>query len=292
MNCDFTKYSYQHYENAINIGWNRNNSITNIDIDKEFMNKLKIHCENPINMELNGKYREVYINEKKCVSGFGEIRILDFVNNKKYAAPNIIYEEINDGFYVPPKPFVEAVKKSPSPYEDEYKKYMTHYSEDFYWGENEKTVKKINKAIYLLLNDEEGFKEFMQDKSNLQIVTHKGSLLNHAIMENKEKLAIFLIDEGIDINAFEGIELINSIKKDFTGLAELLIEKNIEMDISEIKVNPLMIAINCHNNYIAKKLIKERSELMVTYNNMFVRNFTVLDMAQKFNNSEIIDILK
>ena len=56
MNCDFTKYSYQHYENAINIGWNRNNSITNIDIDKEFMNKLKIHCENPINMELNGKY--------------------------------------------------------------------------------------------------------------------------------------------------------------------------------------------------------------------------------------------
>lgn len=292
MNNDLKKYSFQHYEDAINIGWNSQEGVVKYLPDRTFLERLKCHCDSPINVDYNGKFIEKEIEGHKEVFGFGEIRILDLKNKIRYAAPNTIYEEIMEGHYVPPTAFIEAVIASPLPTDKEYKEFMTRYSVDSYWGENEEKVQKINAIVNALLKGTEEFQEFLTDVSNIHIVTNKGSLLNHAILENKEKSSYMLIDKGIDINIFEGVELLSAIEKGLTGIAEILIEKNIEMNISELTMNPLVSAIRYHNNFIAKKLITKNSELIVTYSNEFVQGFTMMDVARRFDNEEIVGVLK
>lgn len=291
MNCDFSKYSYQHYEDAINVGWNANSDMSTITIDIDFMEKLKCYCDNPVNVDYNGKIQEIKVDGKKHVKGFGEIRILDLKNEKRYAAPNIIYEEIEEGVYIPPSSFVEAVKSGPLPTEDVYRAFIQRYSADYYWGESEERVNRINLIIYLLKNNNEGFKESIQDASNLDLVTQRGSLLNYAIIEEKKEEAIALVNKGIDINIFEGVELLSAIEKGYTDIADLLIDKDIVMDVSELKVNPLVSAIRFHDNYIAEKLLKKNPELLITYSNEFVRDCTMIDIAKRFNNENIIGVL-
>ena len=78
-----TKYCYQHFENAYNIGWNVNFDSTvesKETFDSIFIEKLTLYCENPLNSDLNGVCRETEIDGKKYVKGFGEIRIIDLKN--------------------------------------------------------------------------------------------------------------------------------------------------------------------------------------------------------------------
>lgn len=291
LNCDFSKYSFQHYEDAINVGWNANSDMSTIIMDIGFMEKLKFYCDNPVNVDYNGKIQEIEVDGKKHVKGFGEIRILDLKNGKRYAAPNVIYEEIKEGVYIPPSSFIEAVKSGPLPTEDVYKEFLQHYSADFYWGESEEKVNRINLIVHLMKSNSEGFKEYIQDTSNLDLVTQRGSLLNYAILERKKEEAMILINKGIDINMFEGVELLSAIEKGYTDIADMLIDKDVVMDVSELKVNPLVSAIRFHDNYIAEKLLKKNPELLITYSNEFVKNCTMIDIAKRFSNENIISIL-
>lgn len=121
-----TKYCFQHFENAYNIGWKNNHkSSKQEDYGKEFIEKLKVFCQYPVNKDLNGKFR--YLDAKeggKCVTGFGEIRIIDIKNNIRYAAPNIIVLDILDGLYFPPKEFIDAVMDCPEYASEEYKDFI------------------------------------------------------------------------------------------------------------------------------------------------------------------------
>ena len=69
VNTDMTKYCFQHFENAYNIGWKNNHkSSKQEDYGKEFIEKLKVFCQYPVNKDLNGKFR--YLDAKeggKCV---------------------------------------------------------------------------------------------------------------------------------------------------------------------------------------------------------------------------------
>ena len=97
MNSDMTKYCYQHFENAYNIGWNVNFDSTvesKETFDSIFIEKLTLYCENPLNSDLNGVCRETEIDGKKYVKGFGEIRIIDLKKKIRYAAPNVIIDDI------------------------------------------------------------------------------------------------------------------------------------------------------------------------------------------------------
>ena len=50
MNSDMTKYCYQHFENAYNIGWNTNFDSTvesKETFNSIFIEKLTSYCENP-----------------------------------------------------------------------------------------------------------------------------------------------------------------------------------------------------------------------------------------------------
>ena len=59
----------------------------------------------------------------------------------------------------------------------------------------------------------EGFKDYILNNDLINIVVPEGSLLNYAITEGKEKEALWLIENGIDINAFDGFGTYDGNKK-------------------------------------------------------------------------------
>ena len=154
MNSDMTKYCYQHFENAYNIGWNVNFDSTvesKETFDSIFIEKLTLYCENPLNSDLNGVCRETEIDGKKYVKGFGEIRIIDLKKKIRYAAPNVIIDDILNGKYIPPIEFVDAVLTGPTFDSEEYQEFYLNYSEKNFWGENEENLKKIVLSGFVLL---------------------------------------------------------------------------------------------------------------------------------------------
>ena len=73
MNSDMTKYCYQHFENAYNIGWNVNFDSTvesKETFNSIFIEKLTSYCENPLNSDLNGVCRETEIDGTWCCEWF------------------------------------------------------------------------------------------------------------------------------------------------------------------------------------------------------------------------------
>ena len=134
MNSDMTKYCYQHFENAYNIGWNTNFDSTvesKETFNSIFIEKLTSYCENPLNSDLNGVYRETEIDGKKYVKGFGEIRIIDLKKKIRYAAPNVIIDDILSGKYIPPIEFIDAVLTGPTFDSEEYQEFYRWIREDF-----------------------------------------------------------------------------------------------------------------------------------------------------------------
>ncbi|WFR59093.1 ankyrin repeat domain-containing protein [Anaerocolumna sp. AGMB13025] len=294
MNKDLNKYMFQHFENAFNIGWNDNKSANNqkVSLDDKFYEQLKLFCESPLNYDLNGKHREIEVDGKKYVKGFGEIRILDLNKKIRYAAPNIIIDDILEGIYIPDSEFVEAVKLSPKPGEIEYEEFISRYNPDTYWGEEDYYVQKINSAVAELSKGIKEFRYCIEDNDIKNCVTLDGSLLNYAINIGKNDIASYLIEAGIDINIFGGIELLNAIKMNMTEVADVLIEKDIYMDDTVMNANPLVSAIRSGDKHLVLKLLNKKPELVKTYSNEFVRNCTMLDIARRCNNTEIIDILQ
>lgn len=293
MNHDLTKYMYQHFEDALNIGWNSNEKEADISsINQTFYDNLRIHCEYPLNKDLNGRFRECEINGEKFVKGFGEIRILDLKRRIRYAAPNIILDDILEGVYIPGENFVEAVKISPKPGDIEYREFLNRYHFDFYWGEDEERVNVLNTVVQLLEKDTREFREYIKDEKLINCVTHDGSLLNYAINKGKTDDALYFIETGIDINMFSGIELLNAIENNLTEVAEMLINHDIYMDFTEMKTNPLVYAIRYGNAGIVQKLLEKDLRLLQTYSNEFVQNCSMLDVALKCGDSDIIKLVK
>ena len=145
MNSDMTKYCYQHFENAYNVGWNTSsNGIVESEVrfSPVFIEKLATYCENPLNRDLNGIYRTVQIGGKKYVKGFGEIRIIDLKKKIRYAAPNVIIDDILDGKYIPPTEFIEAVLAGPTFDSEEYQEFYLNYSEKTFGERLKKTLRR------------------------------------------------------------------------------------------------------------------------------------------------------
>lgn len=294
MNSDMTKYCYQHFENAYNIGWNTNFDSTvesKETFNSIFIEKLTSYCENPLNSDLNGVYRETEIDGKKYVKGFGEIRIIDLKKKIRYAAPNVIIDDILSGKYIPPIEFIDAVLTGPTFDSEEYQEFYLNYSEKNFWGENEENLKKIVKVLELA-GDFEGFKDYILNNDLINIVVPGGSLLNYAITEGKEKEALWLIENGIDINAFDGLELMTAIKKNNNIIAKKLIDEGIVINSREMNDNPLVSAIRFSNAFLVEELMKNYRDLIVAYSNEYVRNCSVLDIAERTKNEKIINIVK
>ena len=82
----------------------------------------------------------------------------------------------------------------------------------------------------------------MENKA-INIVTKKGSLLNYAIQLKDNEIAEWLIEEKIDINSFDGLELLTALKMNNTRIALQLLRHGIITDGDEMKSNPLLFAI-------------------------------------------------
>lgn len=293
MNTDMTKYCFQHFENAYNIGWKNNcKNIKKRIFDNEFIEKLQLFCEKPLNKELNGKHRYLDIEGKKCVMGFGEIRIIDIRNGIRYAVPNIIVQDLLDGLYAPPQQFIDAVMNCPEYASDEYNQFLENYTADNYWGETKNTVQNIEKLCSLIKEDSDYFKNFVLDNKLIDIVTKKGSLLNYSIQLENDSVAEWLIEQGININAFDGLELLTAIKHNNTSIALQLLKKGITTNSDEMKDNPLVFAIRMANVELVKELMIYHRHLIVEYTNEFVKNCTILDIAKRYKNEQIIEIVK
>ena len=294
MNSDMTKYCYQHFENAYNIGWNTKSDET---VEKEetfspaFIEKLTAYCEKPLNRDLNGIYRTVEESGKRYVKGFGEIRIIDRKKKIRYAAPNVMIDDILTGKYIPPKEFIEAVLTGPAFDSDEYQEFYHNYSEENFWGETKANCEKIAEILGLTENFER-FKDYILENDLINIVTPEGSLLNCAIRKENEKEALWLIENGIDLNAFDGLELLTAIRMNNNVIAKTLIEKGIVTDGREMKDNPLVWAIRFSNAALVEELMKNCRHLIVTYSNEYVRNCSILDIAEKMKNERVIEMVK
>ena len=100
------------------------------------------------------------------------------------------------------------------------------------------------------------------------------------------------IENGIDINAFDGLELMTAIKKNNNIIAKKLIDEGIVINSREMKDNPLVSAIRFSNAFLVEELMKNYRNLIVTYSNEYVRNCSVLDIAERTKNEKIINIVK
>ena len=171
------------------------------------------------------------------------------------------------------------------------------YYKELIFGEKDiiskqkENLKKIVKVLELA-GDFEGFKDYILNNDLINIVVPKGSLLNYTITEGKEKEALWLIENGIDINAFDGLELMTAIKKNNNIIAKKLIDEGIVINSREMKDNPLVSAIRFSNAFLVEELMKNYRNLIVTYSNEYVRNCSVLDIAERTKNEKIINIVK
>lgn len=143
-----------------------------------------------------------------------------------------------------------------------------------------------------LAGDLVGFKDYILNNDLINIVVPGGSLLNYAITEGKEKEALWLIENGIDINAFDGLELMTAIKKNNNIIAKKLIDEGIVINSREMNDNPLVSAIRFSNAFLVEELMKNYRDLIVAYSNEYVRNCSVLDIAERTKNEKIINIVK
>ncbi len=292
---DMSKYQFLHFENAFNIGWHNNIEPINMNnesfIDSEFLIKLKIHCQFRLNVDRCGKYRANKLSNREYLMPFGEIRILDLDKNIRYAAPNIIYDDILDKLYCPSKEFVEAVKNSPLPTDSKYIEFFSRYTSENLYGEDEQTIAQVKLAMAAIQDD--NIHDFLKKNQYIiNCVTEKGSLLNYAIENKKNQEARVLIDEGININSFEGIELITALNTKQGEIAKILISKNISINSESMATNPIFGSIWAGLGDVMEELINKKPKLLKTYTNEFVKNWTAYDAVNLTKNNELINRYK
>ncbi|GIP59740.1 ankyrin repeat domain-containing protein [Paenibacillus woosongensis] len=292
---DMTCYSLHHFENSKNVGWiNIKNDFHRASLSEEFVSNLWEYIRYPLNVDRTSNDSVVvqYNKETKTL-GFSEIRVISEDGLTKYAAPDLIFQYITQYSYCPPQEFIDAVLKGPKPTSPEYKYYISKYNEENLWGEDSKIVElSQNITNNIINNNNEYVSTLIQEKVDyINILTKDGSLLNASILNNNIGMAIQLLTMNIDVNKFSGIELISAILCQEDELIELLLGKNIMFNLSSPKTNPLFIATRKGNHKAVKLLLEHGIDPSIEYSNEFMRNFSVLDLAKKMNQGEIVSLL-
>lgn len=172
------------------------------------------------------------------------------------------------------------------------KDFIRAYTEHNFWGENKQVIENIETACLLIQQDHNYFKEFVLENKAINIVTKKGSLLNYAIQLKDNEIAEWLIEEKIDINSFDGLELLTALKMNNTRIALQLLRHGIITDGDEMKSNPLLFAIKIGSRELVEELMTKHRHLVAVYTNEYVKNYTILDIAKRYKNDQIIQTVK
>ena len=290
---DLTYYSKHHFENALNVGFDSIKKIDNTAYDRKLVDALILFLKFPFNMVFNSSLQNENVGIKKELGlGFSEIRVIS-QEGQVFAAPDTVISEIVECGYDPPAPFKKAVMDGVSPNSKEYEAYCARYNASKLWGSTDEYIETIGKVSYIIhRGDLKALEEFLATNNQDALVTSNGSLLNEAIVAGQENLANYLIECDCLIDRFDGIELLTAIECGMESIVEKLLSRQIVIKTDFPMNNPLFFAIANHKNRIAKKLYKEKRELVVTYNTEHTRKCNILQWSKMFKNESFLSFLR
>lgn len=292
---DLSYYSNDHFEYSLNVGWVslKDKADNNYDYST-LLDRMTAYLDYPFNtvrdnsFVIGWKYKEVTYN-----LGYSEIRVISD-DGQVYALPDTVFYSITSQGYKPPDEFINAVLNGCSVNSDIYKSYIKHYNNKDFWGATKK--QKDDNLIVEQCFDSDNpsmLAEFLaKDKSNINAVTTEGSLLNKAIINKREKIAEWLLNNDFPIQNYSGLELLTAIKYNMNTIANILIDQNIYMPTHSFGKNPLFMAALHKNNEIAVRLFLEKPELRVKYSNEFVNDCDILKLCASCNNVEMLSFIR
>lgn len=71
-----------------------------------------------------------------------------------------------------------------------------------------------------------------------------------------------------------------------------LLRHGIITDGDEMKSNPLLFAIKIGSRELVEELMTKHRHLVAVYTNEYVKNYTILDIAKRYKNDQIIQTVK
>ena len=290
---DFTMYSYAHFENAVNIGWNNNRTPHGGLVKDGLKEALVRYLDYRVNMTRgSGVLERFSFADKSYTLGCAEIRLIAG-DGTVYAAPDSIVSLVVNADYSPPEKLVDADINGVDPNSDQYTAFIENYNLEHFWGAPKEYIQMGEEALSRVLSgDTVALSKYLSlNPDALTIVTNDGSILNAAIKHGLEKPAMLLLDYRIPIDRYNGGELFTAIDTKMDSVAIRLIDEGIPLHNYSPQSNPLFYAISKHSNTIAKKLAKTQKHLACVYNTPFVHNCNLLQWCIRCQNKEMLDYI-
>jgi len=291
---DLTLYSARHFENAFNIGWSEKcESDDKICDSRELINLLIPFLEYPLNTVRGGEAIKWEYNDHKYVLGFSEIRVISNTGIV-YAAPNAILHYITANGYIPPKEFVHSLKNGISPLSDEYHSYIRNYGVQNFWGATAEQLEQKETIERIISSDDTALlvSSISNNPNILNVVTSFGSVLNYAICNKKEEMALIILEAGASVTNYNGIELLSSIKHSMYSVSSKLMDLSIPVQTESIGINALFVAIAYKYNDIAARLLLEKPELDRVYTNEYEKDLDLLKWCASCDNIEMFSFIR
>lgn len=290
---DLSYYQRFHFENAMNVGFSSNyKTIADYELPKSFFEKLLKYYKYPVNM-VRDISEQITIEGQQIDIGISEIRIIS-CDNVVFAAPDTIIDSIMNHGYYPPHEFIDAVIDGIDPDSDYFQEFLSRYDEEHLWGASDEYVKTVKTVDKLIDNNDllELQKLITGDKCILSLVTENGSLLNYAIQNKKEEIADFLLDHGIQIDRFEGVELLTAVENGMFSIVRRLLDSSVPVKKDVPRNNPLFLAVASNQNEVAEYLYLNRRDLVMTYQTEYTRNCNILQWSKMFKNESFLSFLR
>lgn len=290
---DLTYYSRFHFENAKNIGFGPQvPAEPAAALPEGFIGQLAKHLDYAVNGQRGFGFRQITVEGKTYPLGFSEIRVLGR-DGTVYAAPDEVVADIQEGAYLPPAEFVDAVMNGIDPESEAYQQYISRYNGPCCWGASNEYVQDVVAALNAISADDlPGLQALLKERpARLELVAGDGSLLNEAINRGKEEIARYLVKAGIRLDKFEGAELLTAAETGSLAVVQTLVAAGAPVKMDLPRNNPLFLAIGRNQNQVAQYLYEARPDLVVTYNTEYTQDCNILQWTKLCKNQAFMDFM-
>jgi len=288
------------YQKAYNIGWCYLERIVKGEIKQPFFIK-----ENPIIDQLipqvpfdigagfmeRGRSRvypfEILYKGQKYLLNDTEIRLLS-KNGDEYVLPSRVIYSIDQGIYTE-LDTLSAILENCHPIDSpEFRAYIQNFLDGEYepydgifkgYYDEADRLKNLLFSDYSIFRDECG-----RNPGAIDIVTKDGSFLMCAITSGREKLAVSLIEQGINLTLWDGYELAKAVYYGQINTTKALLEKDIKSNLTVLGYNPLFQAVQ---GYQHLHVIDPLEELLIKKG----KHTRYINSAVQDNHKTIIELL-
>lgn len=284
---DLTYYVDRHFENALNVGWEKNPEP--YEYGRIFQDKIGVFLKYTVlHQKETAQTEKIIFKDKTYRIGCAEFRVIG-VDGTVYACPDTLIGKVFAGEYRLPDCFVDAVNKGVDPDSFSYRFYLEKFTSDHYWGISDSEFQRVCEIRTVIQSGdlEELKRRIERDRSLLKMMSDQGSLLNMAILSNQREIALYLTDQEIPFEMFHGSELLSAIEAGMEDVVIKLLDREIPLGAETIDVNPLFAAIRKHANDTAKKLFLTHKELIQIYDG----NCNLLQWAKRTGNDDMLQFI-